>query len=252
MNQYLLFSSLIGLIVIYQLNDLAIIQIDEYWIFTSLFLTLFSMVTMIVEIRNHLISDENIKNFPHLRAAEQLLIDTIVKASKRNSEPLELKVIGNGLNRINEILTEIIDMKSGEKLGSREIKIIVYHIDPAFANGFFFSSSKNKTKLSKKNDGYSSTLLSHIDNLKDRVADIDSINISFVSYGETPYFYGFLIDSIDLFWGNFSRNERTGEWLGPSNPCFYAQRDNELSPGYTIDWIENRLSVFDDMQTIKH
>lgn len=248
-KQFCLLFSVFGSLSIYLLGFIfPVIKIDTKWLASFVYLGLISLIFIVLEIRNFLLVEKKPQVFENMRAAENNIIELVMKATKKKKvPPVNLKVVGNRLSRISPILSDIFRIAKENKLGQRHIFITIYHIDPTVIDDFFFPNVEDRKELIKKHKTFSENLNTNINWLKESAKETEFIDIRFVSYRRTPYFYGYLIDGVHLFWGYFSWDKEAKDWIGPSNPCFYMKKHSEVLKGF-VDWVENRLSIYEELQ----
>lgn len=221
------------------------IKIDPKWIFSSISMGLIATVFILLEIHKTILQKEEPKTYANLKAAEPAILQTITDIAKRKrNDPIVVKVLGNRLSRVSPILSDIFRKSNQGKFGQNKIEITVYHTDPTLISKEYLPSTKDRSRAENKHQSYSANLLSNISWLSQNAEDSKNVSLKFVKYLPIPYFYAYLIDKKFLFWGYFTWDEEANDWIGPSNKCYYIENRKD-DPTMFIDWVKNRLKIYD-------
>ena len=240
----LLLFSVFGSLTIYLLTFIfPSIKFNLEWIISFLYLGLIALVLILLEIRGKLLEEKKADSYQNMNAATDDILHTIKHSSMMNRKtPVDVKIVGNRLSRITPIVSDIIQMTRESKL-KRNINITIYHINPLVIDDLYFANIKDRNEIIAKQKITYENLLTNIEWLNEAAKESSKINLKFVSYEKTPYFYCFLINNNHLFWGCFLWNSEAKDWNGPSNPCYYMASNTEKIEGF-IHWINNRTEIY--------
>ncbi|WP_204346658.1 hypothetical protein [Psychroserpens algicola] len=220
------------------------ITIETEWIFATGYMGIIAIIFILLDIRKEL--QENIvqQSFQNLKTAEPEILKKIIKASKRNKDKtIEIKIWGNRLSRVSTIILEVFRMAKEGKISNSKLDIVVYHTDPSLLNTEKYLPKIQGSPFTEKHKAYLESLDSNIKGIKHDANELGNVSVKFIKCTQVPFCYAYLIEDSWLYWGYFNWHHMSGDWIGPSNKCYYIEKGDD--PEFMIDWFQNRFEIFD-------
>lgn len=245
-KQFTIKASLIAAASLYLLQYLApVLQIKAAWVTSALFASAVASMFLLMEIHRKLHERSQASEFNSLRDAERDLFEYVEQLSRGRRRIVKIDILANRLSRMTPILSHIIQMGRDDQLGSARVDVTVFYSDPTSNGTLELLSTAGTNGGNQKHQSYSQSLDNAVSSILHEAQECKGVEIKFVQYNQLPSFYAIFINRHRLYWGSFLWNSGISDWTGPSNTCFMAQKGGDQHSSM-IDWVENRLTVFQD------
>ena len=206
-----------------------------------------AVIWTLIELKNHLLSSTRVNSYKNMRAARLDIIRSIIKSLKSRNDTT-ITIIGGRIRTISDMLREIGESIHKGEISARNTKINLFCFDSQYILSILPKATiRDREAFEKRFLGYKEV----IDQLRNETSDIfsrpemagNNLKIETFLYKDYPYFYAYIIDGVGVYWGYFTWNEKTEDFEGPQNPCYYVDETNE---GYDdlCAWIQNRAAFY--------
>lgn len=210
-----------------------------------LFLGANAVIWTLVELKTSLRVAPPARRYPNMRAARSHITERLQNALSRRTQTT-VTIVGGRIRTISDILRELIAMIQQGKIAAQNTTVTVCCLHPDYLHALldkrYFTDGAHKRE---RFAGYGELIrqfVAEIDGFN-RLPEMTTRNVRFevVQYRSLPYFYCFVIDRSDLFWGFFTWNFETEDFDGPPNPCFYYSATADHYADF-YDWLSNRAA----------
>lgn len=202
-----------------------------------------AVIWTLVELKSSFRTRDASKRYPNMRAARTDIGDGIKRALSRR-RPTSITIVGGRIRTISDMLREIIMSIQQGEIGAHNTTISIYCLHPDYLASVlderYFHDNADKMD---RFVGYGAMIrrfaaeIEEFNQLPELVSR--NVTLSVVLYRSLPYFYCFIIDHAELYWGFFTWNFDTEDFEGPSNPCFFYSSHAEYYDDFRM-WLANR------------
>jgi hypothetical protein len=208
------------------------------------FLGVNAIIWTLIELKISMDRDSPHTRYKDMRVARPDILSCIRKSVSRNRQDLlEIRIIGGRIRTISDMLREIKNEIVTHQLRARNIKFIVYCVDPNFVETWKFSGMKNQRGFEARTKSYAGLVRQFSDELEEynslEIFTNNNVSIDIVHYRCFPSLYTYIIGKSSIFWGFFTWNAESEDFEGPSNPCFFLNRHSDFYDDY-YKWLVNR------------
>jgi hypothetical protein len=221
-----------------------IYSIFLYAVGSCLVLTLFEMHSCLKK-KNSPFSDSDC--YESMSDAEQEIFKKLLAhLKKKRNSPVELRIYGMRLSAIRRVLCNFLEYSKKENIVNKKLVVHVFHCAPKYMSNI--ENENDRLKESVRNlfilqIKELEVIIKQLKKLPDSYPLLKAID--FKEYFSLPSFWAYEIDREDVFWGYFTWDKTTKNWIGPENKCFYFNQYNQPINGL-VDWIHNQ---FDGLET---
>jgi hypothetical protein len=217
---------------------------------TTLFVLLGAnaIIWTMIEIKLSTTAERKPQYYADMRLARSEIIREIrATFSSQRAKSLTITIIGGRIRAISEMIREIKNDITSETVNAKNVIFDVYCMHPEFIRSWAATQPSN-LELKKRSD-------LHADLVTKLTVELLSFNtltafsrnnvtIKIHHYKTLPVIYAFLIGTSSLFWGAFTWERESGDFVGPENPCYYLTgTSNQFA--FWHAWVLNRAELLD-------
>ena len=169
------------------------------------------------------------ERYDNMRDARPHILEHIFQCMQMNkSDELYIEILGGRIRVTTDIMREIKTKIEAKKIISRNIKIRIYTINPDFMRKWDFVETQLSNSFKEKNKRYASLIenskseLLGYNELKEFISNNIKIEVKY--YDTYPSLYFYKIGNEHIYWGLYSWNKLTQDFVGPENPCYYLEK----------------------------
>jgi hypothetical protein len=213
-----------------------------------LFLGANAIIWTVIELKVSMTRESLPGRYEDMRAARPDILNKIKKAiSQRRKEELEIHIVGGRIRTISDMIREIRNDILTERLRARRVKFFLYCLDPEFVGSWNLRGIKEVEAFKARNQSFSDLIKQFTQEMqeynKSELLKKNEITLEVIPYNCFPSFYAFVIGKSMLFWGFFTWNNESEDFEGPTNPCFYIEKDMDHFDDY-YTWVQSRVTFF--------
>ena len=219
-------------------------EYTQYLIITGI-ITIF---WLLIDLKSHLINQTSAQlEFQSLTEASRTLIKKVTAQIQKTTKGTNIYIIGCRLRTVSSILREVNHDIAAGKIRVKNCTFHVLCMNPEFVTRWETIKINDKEKFNKKLNTYSKIIKNSSELIQsfndEKVNRENNIVFNVKYYNSHPYFYAFIINENELFWGHYLWDDSSENFTGSNNPCYYvSNKSEEFQPLYY--WLMNRIKFF--------